>query len=727
MFWPWACRSAPGGTEAAVAGRHPVDFEQPPSFHETLKLSACGTRVATGRWRVVTPTAGISRRPADPVAIPEPPEHHLRWFNDQGRRLGSDGTSDLAYGEDLLFRSGDDTYVMQRVEGRDRSLGALRVTAAPCVGSAGEAQFPVWSGRLQIPDPRTHGGTDCLVRLIGGPLGRFAIRFDLQTAMRTRLVDDPDLERRRRRRPAVADGKALVPTIDMHLVGALDTTGTRSRLNADIRFSHPIRGVAWIVLRPGMTDADFHRSEEEAEKALRGSWSTDATRTVSDIPSAWQGHVWPELAAALQIGLRETLPGWQQYGRVMAFHPAENAARELGVRALVFFVEPIPTEATVSDAVNALATDPDLLYALLERCVLDLDTVADPRQLSLRARTCWERIAESSGVSAAAQLLVSMLGLVRPEERPDLVPWLDQSLDGEALPHDLHLGDLGLTPDELAAIVEAMRVAGRQDLADWVQTGHGLPRPSPSMRNVTFDAWEDRTANDGRRFRIRAEVDISMAEAIETHFGVPQTLLDEPFVPEDALLAAAWKNAWQRALLLHGLHHSLMMNAAWHVQASTRPLQSVAEAIATTVTGMPLEASSDRAVVEALTSYVQNAVPYRRIHDRADGKYRYGYRTPLMTLLQGGDCDSKSMLLICLIRSIRPHLPLALIHIEAGEPHAMLAVGGIAGVGEVRKTLGGIEHVLIESTSDWDIGQISEDSDDKSITAFRIPNVTTIA
>jgi hypothetical protein len=514
-----------------------------------------------------------------------------------------------------------------------------------------------------------------------------------------------------------------MPTIDMRLAGALDTTGTRSRLNADIRFSHPIRGVAWVVLRPGMTDADFNKAEEAAEMALRGSWNTAEVSSVGEVAAAWRGAVWPELAAALQIGLRETLPGWQQFGRVMAFHPADDTARDLGVRAIVFLVEPIPTEETVSDAVNALAADPDLLHALLERCVLDLDTVSDPRQLSLRARTCWERVAESTGVSQAAQLLTSMLGLVRPEERPELVPWLDQALDGGSLPPDLHQGDLGLSPEQVAAIVEAMRAAGRQDWIDWMTASHGLPRPAPMMRHVTFDGWEDRSANDARKFRIRVEVDAAMAEAIETHFGVPRTLLDEPFETRDPSLSSIWQGAWHRSLMLHGMHHSLMMNTVWHVQASTRLLLPVAEAIVTAVSGMGRAEASDRAVVEALTSYVQNAVPYRRIHDHEDGKYRYGYRTPLMTLLKGGDCDSKSMLLICLIRSIRPNLPLALIHIDSGEPHAMLAVGGIARDGEVRKTFGGVEYVLIESTSDWDIGRISEDSDEGSIEAFRIPNV----
>jgi len=320
-----------------------------------------------------------------------------------------------------------------------------------------------------------------------------------------------------------------------------------------------------------------------------------------------------------------------------------------------------------------------------------------------------------------------MLGSIRPEERPDLVPWLDQTAEyGETL-GDLHDADLGIPKEKLDAIVAAMEAAGETEWAAWARASHGLARPTPDLRSITFDKWQDASSDDGRRMEIRVQVDAGLSQAIERHFGIPQVLLDSVFTPKDPELAEHWRIAWHRSLMLHGLHHDLMINTAWHVHASVKALESVSRAIiAASGRGEP-NATTDRHVVEALASYVQNAVPYRRIRALPDGKYRYGYRTPLQTLLEGGDCDSKSMLLICLIRAVRPTLPLALIHIDSGEPHAMLAVGGIGADGEVRKTFGGVEHVLIESTSDWDIGRISEDSDESTIKAFRIPCIPATA
>jgi hypothetical protein len=723
-YWPWACRGDRGATDTAGEVRSPVDFDSPPSFEEALRLLPCGTRVAAGRWGVIARKPGSALDAAGPASRLRPELHRLRWSNDQGRRLGSDGLLDLAYGEDLLFRSGKDVYVAQRIEGRDKLSGELRVTAVPSIGAAGEAQFPIWRGEIRIPPTPCAGQPDCLVRLMGGPLGKFAIRFDLQSVHDHEALEDPELEQRRRQRTGMSRVDISAPEISLRLLGALDTTGTRSSLNADIAFEHRIRGVSWILMRPGLSDEQFEKAEALANREMRGVWHTNDA-----IPSGGQtgvragmcGRVWPELSAALQVGLRATLPGWQHFGRVVAFHPAERPAHEAGVRAIVFFVEPVPTEETVSDAVNSLAMDPDLLHALLERCMLELDTLDNPRQITLQARTCWERVADSDGVSRAAQLLSSMLGLVRPEERPDLVPWIDQSVEGGESLGDIHSGDLGVPPAQVEALVQALDSAGRQDLVEWVRAAHGLVKPPPSLRPLTFDSWQDSSAGDGRTHSIQMQVDAALAESIERHFGVPEALLDRPYMPSNPALAEAWQRIWHRSLLLHGMHHDRMIYASWHVSACVSALRPVAESIMIAyLKGSPRE-HDDRAAVEAITSYVQNAVPYRRIRALRDGKYRWGFRTPLKTLLTGGDCDSKSMLLICLIRSVRPSLPLALIHIDAGEPHAMLAVGGIARTGEKTKTISGIEHALIESTADWDIGRIGDDADEESITAFRIP------
>ena len=59
-----------------------------------------------------------------------------------------------------------------------------------------------------------------------------------------------------------------------------------------------------------------------------------------------------------------------------------------------------------------------------------------------------------------------------------------------------------------------------------------------------------------------------------------------------------------------------------------------------------------------------------------DGKVRCGLRTPVETLFDGGDCDSKSLLLAAMIRSVDPKIGLSLVHCMNGEvPHMILAVG----------------------------------------------------
>ena len=85
--------------------------------------------------------------------------------------------------------------------------------------------------------------------------------------------------------------------------------------------------------------------------------------------------------------------------------------------------------------------------------------------------------------------------------------------------------------------------------------------------------------------------------------------------------------------------------------------------------------------MEALAGYVQAAVPYRTIKGPQDdlvqdGNQRCGLRTPVATLMAGGDCDSKSLLLASLLRAVDPRIPVALVHCMSGDtPHMILAVG----------------------------------------------------
>ena len=174
---------------------------------------------------------------------------------------------------------------------------------------------------------------------------------------------------------------------------------------------------------------------------------------------------------------------------------------------------------------------------------------------------------------------------------------------------------------------------------------------------------------------------------------------------------------------------NLYIDNSWVIRVSAPALKNIALSILRTY--HPKKESSGeklnpREIVEGLTSYVQNAIPYRLISDLPDDKYRGGFRTPLLTLIQGGDCDCKSMLLAALIRSVCPVLPIALVHIECGEPHAILGVSGIStDSSESCTEIKGTQHVLIESTFDWDIGHLSPDCELDTIKAFPIASLET--
>jgi hypothetical protein len=91
-----------------------------------------------------------------------------------------------------------------------------------------------------------------------------------------------------------------------------------------------------------------------------------------------------------------------------------------------------------------------------------------------------------------------------------------------------------------------------------------------------------------------------------------------------------------------------------------------------------------------------------------DGNQRCGLRTPVATLMAGGDCDSKSLLLASLLRAVDPRIPVALVHCMSGDtPHMILAVGCDAAAGDQTIVVNRMPMVLIETTSDWGVGFVS--------------------
>lgn len=263
--------------------------------------------------------------------------------------------------------------------------------------------------------------------------------------------------------------------------------------------------------------------------------------------------------------------------------------------------------------------------------------------------------------------------------------------------------------------------------------------PGPEMVALPYATWMDssntidvidgiRWSSDRQpdRFTIDATVDRAMAMAIDRLFGrakwhqPPETwsfndgqraYLDRLMEAHEARIEGAYGFRVSAGLLAPDLD--------WIVAKSVQGCRPTALAVVRAFTGRDPSLVDSRGRLEALTSYVQNAIPYRFIDEQersrslGEAKERFDLMTPLMTLLQGGDCDSKCLLLATLLRSIDPDLPLAMVTGEdcgpggKREPHAVLAVGLPGRAGEATRQWQGTSYILIESTYDWDVGRLS--------------------
>jgi hypothetical protein len=99
-------------------------------------------------------------------------------------------------------------------------------------------------------------------------------------------------------------------------------------------------------------------------------------------------------------------------------------------------------------------------------------------------------------------------------------------------------------------------------------------------------------------------------------------------------------------------------------------------------------ARGDRAFVERALSFVQS-IPYERL--RGDGS---GYRPPLALLATNkGDCDSKAVLFLGLVRAAVPDLPLAVVHVPG---HVVVGLGLPKGKGDRAFQGDGARYVYAE-------------------------------
>lgn len=298
---------------------------------------------------------------------------------------------------------------------------------------------------------------------------------------------------------------------------------------------------------------------------------------------------------------------------------------------------------------------------------------------------------------------------------------------------------------------------------DWVSRARAFEVPRP--HRVRYDwSWEDHSSRiirfEGDRavvdrkkeptsYAIEVPIDVALAEDLELHFGFPRHALAFWYRSPEELLERL--DAQQYALEACGMRfvpddHAASMLSMPKGKSGTREqveiegsdrrtgsigpdyqqlldlsrdgLRPVAEAILKKAKAAG--ARDRRSQLAALASFVQH-LPYEIPQKLPDGKERAGLRTPMATLIWGGDCDSKSLLLAGLVRSVSL-CDATLVHVDrvpGGAPrpagsqaddsvgHMIAGFDVTARPEDFTIDQGRQRYVLVETTSDWRIGRIS--------------------
>ena len=294
-----------------------------------------------------------------------------------------------------------------------------------------------------------------------------------------------------------------------------------------------------------------------------------------------------------------------------------------------------------------------------------------------------------------------------------------------------------------AALERARAMPQNADFKAWYESDHGFETPRGDRHFIPSTGWEDgsncierwdgdtRYLRPGCRpaaFQLKVSVDRAYGEALESHFGFPIGVLERVACRPNDGSCDAVEAAVESTLAQHGIRCTpelITPDHQWIMDRSVPELRAVAISVINAVHGAGA-ATDRRDRIAALTSFVQNAVPYRPVRGAKDdlmrdGKSRCGLRTPIATLFEGGDCDSKALLLATLIRAVDATVPLALVHCMSGdEPHMCLAVGCDRAADEVALDTDTGIMLVVETTSDWDLGRVSAATDLQDVELSRL-------
>jgi len=400
----------------------------------------------------------------------------------------------------------------------------------------------------------------------------------------------------------------------------------------------------------------------------------------------------------------------------------------------------------------------------------EFESAAD--RISRRARSAWSEFTDA--VAGGSGSPADGAGASQPDALPSAEPSVDLASVSpsprpmEPLPAStLDVLSLPMPEPTRSAPVptaEARRPDPRNAaFDDWVARARVFEAPPRHLVRYGW-TWEDHSSRIVRfegdraiidrnrpptRYEIEVPIDVSLAEELEAHFGFPRHALAFWYRSPEELLERL--DAQQYALEACGMRFvpadgstgelnmprnrngvrerggadgpdrrtgSIGPDYQYLLDHSRDALRPVAQEILRKAKAAG--ARDLRSQLAALASFVQH-LDYVIPPKLADGKERAGLRTPLATMIWGGDCDSKSLLLAGLVRSV-DLCDATLVHVDNvpdGAPRpagsrADDAVGHmIAGFNVPARPedftidQGRQRYVLVETTSDWRIGRIS--------------------
>lgn len=467
------------------------------------------------------------------------------------------------------------------------------------------------------------------------------------------------------------------PCISSERIVALATApadGTRGdrRECSPIEFSLHI-GITILAIGGVLPKENF---EPTLRARYEGRW--DSYTPVGKHPRA--RDAWGALSRAFTYAIGEVSPSFLQFANAYAFRPPHGVEG-----ATILLVEPASTQGTAIEAIRTILDDTALHEKFLE---------------------AFERAAREGLRSPTSMRIDGDETEERKESEPELLKLLDllrctppipvnetpvEGTSGDArIEHPLSTGELHSDPpSRVAPLIDAAanhrwRDSNASSFDEWTSRASGALDVSPEY-GVLIDIAKDLALTETTAYGWHDGLSIDDAAALK------------------AACIAVTRSRSESNQFIYGPDYAAM------IERNIEFVRPIAQRLVAIADAAGLTSTRDR--VGILTSMVQSfQYELQREGDVKDGKHRCGVQLPVATLYaRRGDCDSTSLLIVCLLRATGIARSGIVLVEEPSGGHAMVAVDCPASQGDVRLQCRFGHLLMIEATSPCRLGQISQE------------------